>query len=251
MRGSTDPPPGWQLTLSAGDALLELDRRQQERARRFRQTLADWAAALFCLGCAVTITVPQLNQFARQALRIKPVPSQRVIANSIGGDSVAAQAQAKRQEIVRLAIKRTQSSPYAVTRAYIPALAAQCANFVRDVLAEAGVRLPVSAKPVDSILPTGYSLANGLAGDDIGTVIRDPKQLRPGDLVFWKNTYSGWWPASAITHVGFYIGNGQIADKGNRLIPYRRSFYDFPAENFVAGIRIHDRFLVGSRNPTP
>lgn len=155
-------------------------------------------------------------------------------------------AKAKREEIVRLAIRRSKGPFRPVTRAYSPEAVAQCANFVRDVLAEAGVSLPVSAAPVDGISPTGYSLANSLAGRDIGSVIKDPQKLRPGDLVFWKNTYTGWWPESAITHVGFYVGGGKIVDKGNAPTPHQRSLYAFPRKDFIAGIRIHRHFLVGA-----
>lgn len=79
---------------------------------------------------------------------------------------------------------------------------AQCANFVREVLSEAGYTISVTKEPVDGY-DTSESFANGFAGNDIGLQITDSKNLIPGDLVLFKNTY-GDWPDGTITHVGIY-----------------------------------------------
>lgn len=79
---------------------------------------------------------------------------------------------------------------------------AQCANFVREVLQEAGYSVGVTKEPVDGY-DTSESFANGFSGNDIGLQIADTRNLLPGDLVLFKNTY-GDWPDGTITHVGIY-----------------------------------------------
>lgn len=42
-----------------------------------------------------------------------------------------------------------------------------------------------------------------------GCIFADQNQLRPGDMVFYQNTYGSWEPGT-VTHVAIYVGNGEI-----------------------------------------
>ena len=87
----------------------------------------------------------------------------------------------------------------------------QCANFIRDVFKQAGVNIGVTKKPLDG-LTTGSAMASSFFGEDIGRIVRNPKQFKPGDIVAFQNTY-GNWGDGVITHAGIYVGNGQIVDQ--------------------------------------
>lgn len=63
-----------------------------------------------------------------------------------------------------------------------------CSAFVRHVFAKAGKKLPRTAAEQ-------YQVGNKV----------DKAELRPGDIVFFKNTYK-----RGISHVGIYIGNGRF-----------------------------------------
>jgi len=117
---------------------------------------------------------------------------------------------------------------------FAPGQREQCAVFVRFVLAKAGLRVGVTQQPVDK-QPSGEALANGFFGPDIGEMIQDPKALRPGDLVAFGGTYNGY-PASTITHVAIYMGEGQIVDRPTANEPVKkRAMSTF--KHFVAGVR--------------
>jgi len=47
-----------------------------------------------------------------------------------------------------------------------------------------------------------------------GSVFNDIAQARPGDLVFFHNTYGSWDPGT-ITHVGIYLGDGKMLHAGS------------------------------------
>ncbi len=96
-----------------------------------------------------------------------------------------------------------------------------CAFFVRQVfrtaLHESGIMRIAHSRPYylqNQIpqLPTNENFADGLAGDIVGRKIR-PDQMQPGDLLFFRDTYRGDFPAGSITHVGICIGaKGLMAD---------------------------------------
>ncbi len=66
-----------------------------------------------------------------------------------------------------------------------------CSGFTQYVYRQFGVDLP-------RVAADQYS-------DQYGTIVTDPNGLKPGDLIFFANTYE-----PGITHVGIYIGNGDV-----------------------------------------
>lgn len=120
---------------------------------------------------------------------------------------------------------------------YEPGVPAQCAYFVRQVLDDAGITLTpnVTQQTLDQWSSDGPGMANSFGGDQ-GTVIRNKADLAPGDVVMWANTY-GDWPAGSITHVGIYVGDGQIVDRPTAAAPVKlRSIDTFPS--FVGAVRL-------------
>ena len=112
----------------------------------------------------------------------------------------------------------------------------QCANFVRDVYRSAGVKLGVTAKPLDRG-PIGAALASSFAGTDVGQIITDRSALKPGDIVTYANTYGNFEPG-AITHAGIYSGGGQIVHRPTRSGVVTRAGLDDPGQ-FAYGVRPH------------
>ncbi|HEY9907719.1 MAG TPA: NlpC/P60 family protein, partial [Thermosynechococcaceae cyanobacterium] len=98
-----------------------------------------------------------------------------------------------------------------VGKEFKPGEQAQCATFIRQVLRETGSSLGVTQKAVDG-QSSGEALANSFFGEDMGQIIRDVNELQPGDLIAYGGTYGGY-PASTITHVAVYVGNGEIVDR--------------------------------------
>jgi cell wall-associated NlpC family hydrolase len=66
-----------------------------------------------------------------------------------------------------------------------------CSGFTRYVYAQFGLNLPHSSA--------------GQYSSRYGTPISDPADLRPGDIVFFVNTYK-----RGISHVGLYVGGGDV-----------------------------------------
>lgn len=109
-------------------------------------------------------------------------------------------------------------------RMYREGVPAQCANFVREVLARTcsdrfqgdGGDAIQSFSPWDINVIGSESLApsyaNSLAGPEIGKKISRMEDARPGDLVFLRNTY-GSWPYGTITHIGIYAGQNMMIDR--------------------------------------
>lgn len=100
----------------------------------------------------------------------------------------------------------------------------QCANFVRRVFHQAGVRLGQAHRPSDwrwtHDLPQGPEFANSFFSDDVGRSIALDR-LEPGDLLAFQNTYAGEFPPESITHVGIYSGNGRMIDRSTASEPVR------------------------------
>ena len=66
-----------------------------------------------------------------------------------------------------------------------------CSGFTRYIYKTFGLDLPHSSA--------------GQFSSNYGTIISNPADLRPGDIVFFVNTYK-----RGISHVGIYIGNGDV-----------------------------------------
>ena len=69
----------------------------------------------------------------------------------------------------------------------------------------------------------------------IGEPVAEPKRLKPGDLVFFKNTYSG----NGISHVGIYLGEGEFAhassSRGVTVTPMSNPYF---VKRYAGGKRI-------------
>ena len=83
----------------------------------------------------------------------------------------------------------------------------------------------------------GYSLPRGPASqmNALGTSI-SKSELKPGDLVFFKNPYAG----KAIGHVGIYVGNGQMihSNKPGGSVRYVTINSGYYATNYVGARRV-------------
>ena len=59
----------------------------------------------------------------------------------------------------------------------------------------------------------------------VGRTVASKQNLRPGDLVFFKNTYSG----PGVSHVGIYMGEGRFAhassSKGGTITPLDNPYF--------------------------
>ena len=100
---------------------------------------------------------------------------------------------------------------------------AQCAYFVRYIYYISGCEIGVTSNPSDKQLPIHEGFANSFAGDDIGIRIDDVKDLEPGDIILFQNTY-GDWPEGTITHTGIYTGNGFFVHRPTFKEPVKKTF---------------------------
>ncbi len=117
----------------------------------------------------------------------------------------------------------------------------QCANFVRRLLAESGLTVGVAKAPFDchltADLEQGPSFANSFFSSNHG-VLLGYGDLRPGDLVAFRDTYEGDFPKGCITHVGVWIGEGKMVDRSTAGEPVRELELDqWWKERFVVGLR--------------
>lgn len=119
-------------------------------------------------------------------------------------------------------------------RNFNPGVTEQCMAFVRHVLQETkhALRDAVTKQPVDG-LETSYYLASSLAGRDLGQLVSRVADLQPGSVVFFQNTY-GEWPAGTITHVGIYVGGGQMVHRPTAARPVEMA--DLSPGSYWAGL---------------
>ncbi len=85
-----------------------------------------------------------------------------------------------------------------------------CSAFTRAIFRETyGVELPRTSKQMYGV----------------GRAIPQRQDLKPGDLVFFKNTYSG----PGVSHVGIYLGEGRFAhassSKGGTITPLNNPYF--------------------------
>jgi hypothetical protein len=129
-----------------------------------------------------------------------------------------------------------------VGKSFKPGVSAQCAVFVRAVLADAGVSVGVTNAPIDG-KSTGPAMANSFYGNDLGTIIKDKGALQPGDIVMFFNTY-GSWPAGTVTHVGVYVGGGMMVDRPTASRPVQHRSID--TFEFAGALRIPSAESIGA-----
>ncbi len=120
----------------------------------------------------------------------------------------------------------------------------QCANFVRRVLAESGLRVAAAVKPFDvhltGDLPQGPAFANSFFSSANGQLL-GYAELQSGDLMAFRDTYEGDFPKGCITHVGIYIDDDAMIDRSTAGEPIRRQAMDaWWKERFVVGLRPKD-----------
>jgi len=113
-----------------------------------------------------------------------------------------------------------------------------CSFFVRHVFEEAlhdAGKMPVAhTRPYYrdngvTQLPTNENFADGLAGDAIGAKIA-PAQMMSGDLLFFRDTYRGDFPAGSITHVGICVGPGGLMADSSGGRCHVRNYKQIPGE---------------------
>ena len=85
-----------------------------------------------------------------------------------------------------------------------------CSAFTRAIFRETyGVELPRTSKQMYGV---GWAIPQG-------------QDLKPGDLVFFKNTYSG----PGVSHVGIYLCEGRFAhassSKGGTITPLNNPYF--------------------------
>jgi cell wall-associated NlpC family hydrolase len=102
-----------------------------------------------------------------------------------------------------------------------------CAGLVRRVAAVAGIAIPRTSR-------AQYASGRPIPASD----------LRPGDLVFFKNTYR-----RGISHVGIYVGEGEFIHAASRR---RRVVVDrLDKEYFAARFAGARRIVDDAREPLP
>lgn len=117
----------------------------------------------------------------------------------------------------------------------------QCANFIRRLLAESGITVPAAAKPFDyhltGKLEQGPSFANSFFSAHNGALL-GYADLRPGDLMAFRDTYEGDFPPGCITHVGIWVADDTMIDRSTAGEPVRELELDeWWKTRFVVGLR--------------
>lgn len=200
------------MTVALSDCSPDYQHAVLER-RKFWSRVEDVTVAGLAIASLVFLYSPQLSS-QRESLRFVSYQQEAVAA--VDGNKIVSIAQSW------------------VGKEFNPGATAQCAYFIRAVLEEAGVSVGVTSSPHDGYT-TSEGYANSFFGDDIGTLIMDESQLKPGDLVAFSNTY-GSWPQGTITHVAVYAGNGMMMDRPTASEPVqKRSISKF---EFAVGVRL-------------
>lgn len=130
----------------------------------------------------------------------------------------------------------------------------QCMAFTRQVLAEAKhpVQDKVTKDAVDG-LSTSFYLASSLAGRDLGQIVDKVEQLVPGSVIFFEDTY-GNYPPHTITHVGIYVGAGQMVHRPTMSRPVELVSVQpgsYWAGYFRCGLVLPDALQSGPPKPAP
>ncbi|MBD3886279.1 N-acetylmuramoyl-L-alanine amidase [Phormidium tenue FACHB-886] len=142
-----------------------------------------------------------------------------------------------------------------VNRDFNPGEGEQCAIFIRYVFKQAGIFVGNAANPTDKfLLPPGSVFGPGFAdsfsGNDVGQEISNQKDLQPGDIVLFRNTY-GNYKTGVITHVGIYIGGGEIVHRPTRSRPVEREPISNFGGLFVEGRRVPVTAMLSTQPTSP
>ena len=173
-------------------------------------------------------------------------PSQAAIADTLPAASVNHDQAATAVPAARLADKLVSEALPWQDREYRVGKAEQCMNWTREVLVAAcGAHFATleTQNPWDKhLLGADDELlpehVDSLAADEFGEKIARIADLKPGDLVFLKNTY-GDWADGVLTHVGIALGNGRYIHRmtsNHGLVKIN----DIPVNDFDSGIRLKD-----------
>lgn len=117
----------------------------------------------------------------------------------------------------------------------------QCANFLRRLLAEVGLFVPAAACPFDFHLTEGLaqgpSFANSFFSSSNGRLV-GYREMQPGDLIAFRDTYEGDFPPGCITHVGLFVDHDMMIDRSTAGEPVRRQPLDaWWKARFVVALR--------------
>lgn len=117
----------------------------------------------------------------------------------------------------------------------------QCAHFVRRLLAESGIWVEVAEKPFDSHLTADLEQGPGFANSFFSAAngcLQGYGDLKPGDLIAFRDTYEGDFPKGCITHVGVWMGKDKMIDRSTAGEPVRElELNAWWKERFVVGLR--------------
>ena len=105
----------------------------------------------------------------------------------------------------------------------------RCADSVRQYLKAIGhpqwatVATKTGNLDPDGTAYIGPRMAASFAGTDVGKHIMNKSQLKPGDILLYRDTMPGKFTPGAVTHVGVYAGNGDQYDHNDRKGFHKRS----------------------------
>jgi hypothetical protein len=120
-----------------------------------------------------------------------------------------------------------------------------CAITTRAALKAGGLAsLANKVSKGDLDTPKGYIKglegAGGLAGSDIGKVIRNKSQVKGGDIIFWRGGGGYVGGDKAVTHVGIAADDGlknQYDHNTERGFQYRPFWTGYAGRNWFAAVR--------------
>ncbi|GEM_PF-2689601 len=216
--------------LPTSDQLLRFTPTQLQwreiKGRERAKARGNITTGIICAILAIATFEPSVNQWIKAS----------ALGQFISGNSSEIQSGSQFSDVVSVdGAKIVAIAQSWIGKEFNPGATAQCAYFIRAVLEEAGVSVGVTSSPHDGYT-TSEGYANSFFGDDIGTLIMDESQLKPGDLVAFSNTY-GDWPSGTITHVGVYVGDGTMIDRPTASQPVQqRSISQF---DFAVGVRLN------------
>ena len=119
-----------------------------------------------------------------------------------------------------------------------------CAHSVRQFLKNMGhpnwakVATKTGNLDPDGTRYIGPGMAASFAGTDLGPLIKNESNLKPGDILLYRDTVRGKWTPGAVTHVGVYAGDGMQYDHNSRNGFHART---------LAGVKTWGKFAGGIR----